>query len=288
MKTNENNAKINIKSKIIKKISKNKTYEISERGDKRRNVLNKTGGLPNPKKEIMLSEDSKRSKQKIKMKVISERQETRHKNINKSEEKQKLISFNTNNNNLSQDIYNKILDNQNSKKRQIKHFSSYNSKKPNSKLIKNLDINNEKIISNKCMLFKKNNIPILENENVKESFSKIDEDSILISNKKLNCYEPFDLNLAYIKPRKILKEELVNLFDKNKIKYKASSNTRFIVELKKEDAVLGIKFDKLNFINDENEEKDNNIRISIIKLRKIKGNYQQELKGFEKILYKLH
>ena len=290
MKTNENNAKINIKSKIIKKISKNKTYEISERGNKRNNVLNKTGGLPNPKKEIMLSEDSKRSKQKIKMKAIPEKQETRHKNINKSEEKQKIISFHTNNN-LSQDIYNKILENQNSKNRKIKHFSSYNSKKPNNKLIKSMDINNEKLLSNKCMLFKQKNIPILENENnenVKESFSKIDEDSILISNKKLNCYEPFDLNLAYIKPRKILKEELVKLFDKNKIKYKGTSNTRFVVELKKEDAVLGIKFDKLNFINDENEEKDNNIRISIIKLRKIKGNYQQELKGFEKILYKLN
>lgn len=281
-------SKVNIKSKVIKPMDKNKTYELSERGDKKKNVFNKTGTLPKPNKNILLSEESKKSKKKIKMNVIYEKNDEKNKNMNKTEDKQKIISFHTNNN-LSQD--NKNLDNSNSKMRQIKHFSSYNVKKPNSKLVKNLNPNDEKLFKKKFMLFKQNNSPILEtekNENLKESFSKIDEDSILIANKKLNSYEPFDLNLAYIKPRKVLKEELINLFEKNKIKYRGVSNTRLMIELKKEDISLGIKFDKLNFINDETEEKENNVRISIIKLRKLKGNYQSDIKGFEKVLYKLN
>ena len=140
-------------------------------------------------------------------------------------------------------------------------------------------------------------MPILENENSehneendnnKHSLSNIDEDSILISNKKMNYYEPFDLNLAYIKPRKVLKEELTNLFEKHKIKYRSMSNARFMVELKKEEASLGMKFDKLNIIQDDNDNSTNNIRISVIKIKRINGNYQSDIKAFEKIIYKLN
>ena len=96
------------------------------------------------------------------------------------------------------------------------------------------------------------------------------------------------MNRAYIKPRKVLKDELISLLDKNKIKYRNISNTRFVVELKKEKISLGVKFDKLNVINEENEPNDNNFRISIIKLRKLNGIYQSNLKTFEKIINKMN
>ena len=289
-----NDKNINIKSKLNKPFDKNKTFELSERGQKRKNTFNRTVDMPKPHREILLSEDSKKIKQKLNMKIIYEKQElnnSNNKNIqansHKNDEKKKLISFHTNNN-ISQDIYNKLLDN--SKIKQIKPFPSYNVKKPNNKLIKFIHKNSDKILDDKYILVKQKVMPNLEiekKENRKESFSKIDEDSILISNKNLNCYEPFDLSLAYIKPRKELKEELINLFEKNKIKYKNISNTRYMIEFKKEEETIEIKFDKLNYINDENEVKENNIRISIIKLRKIKGNYQNHNKEFEKIIYKL-
>ena len=133
------------------------------------------------------------------------------------------------------------------------------------------------------------NEPITENVNVNltlELFSKIYEDSIVASNKNMNCYEPFDLNFAYIKTRKQLKEDLKNLFEKHKIKYKNIGNNRFMVELKKEDASFCIKFDKLNIFNDIGDN-DNNIRISVIKFTKKKGNYMSDTHSFENIIYKL-
>jgi hypothetical protein len=286
---------LNIKSKLNKPFEKNKTFELSERGHKKKNILNRTGEMPKPHRELLLSEDSKKTKKRMNMNIIYEKQESKsnkniHANSHKNDEKKKLISFHTNNN-ISQDIYNKILEN--SKIKQIKHFSSYNVQKPNNKLIKYINKNSDKELKNKYILVKQKEMPVLEmesKENIKESFSKIDEDSILISNKNLNYYEPFDLNLAYIKKRKELKEELINLFEKNKIKYKNITNTRCMIEFKKEEEAIEIKFDKLNFINDEKEEKEekeNNIRISIIKLKKIKGNYQNHNKEFEKIIYKL-
>ena len=281
-------------------MDKNKTYELSERGEKDHNIFNKTGGFQNINRQILLSEDSsKKAKPKIKMNIIYEKPEQKIRKHNKSEEKKVLISFNTNNN-FSYDSFYKILEKH--KINQIKHFSSYNGKKPNNRLIKNFDNknnnnDNEKIIHNKYILFKQKAMPILENENSehneeidnnKHSLSNIDEDSILISNKKMNYYEPFDLNLAYIKPRKVLKEELTNLFEKHKIKYRSMSNARFMVELKKEEASLGIKFDKLNIIQDDNDNNNNNIRISVIKIKRINGNYQSDIKAFEKIIYKLN
>ena len=272
---NSNN-KIKIKMKTNIPLEKNQTNELNEKEEKEReNIFNRTGGIPKFNKEILLSEDSNKTKKLLN--IIYEKN-----NSNKSQEKQKLQTFHTKNN-LSQDIYHKLIEKPIIN--QIKHFSSYNIKKGKNKLIKNLDIKEQQ---NKFIYFKLKNLPIFEmecNDIIKESFSKIDEDSVLISNKRINSYEPFDLNFAYIKQRKELKEELLILFDKNKIKYRSISNTRYIVELKKENIVFDIKFDKLDLINDE---KDNNIRISVIKLKKLKGNYQiDSIKGFEKLLYKL-
>ena len=101
-------------------------------------------------------------------------------------------------------------------------------------------------------------------------------------------YEPFDLNLAFIKPRKVIKEELISLFDKNKVKYRNISNTRYLIELKKEKVSLEIKFDKLSIINNEKNESGNNATISIIKLKRITGGYQGDIKSFEKIINKIN
>ena len=233
-----NHNKLNLKSKLVKNFDKNKTYEINERGEKKL--------LPKNHKEILLSESSKSSRQKVKM------------NIN-----------------------------------HIKNYSSYSGEKYNNKLIQNLENNNnENRIHNKFRLFKQKDMPILNHENNhfncnKESFSKIDEDSKIVSNQKMN-YEPFDLNLAYTKSKKELKEELANLFEKYKIKYRGINNTKFIVDLKKEDMSLCIKFDKLSIINENENDNDNDIRISIIKLKRLKGNYMSDIKAFEKIINKLN
>ncbi len=47
---NNNNNKLNIKSKIIKPLEKNKTNELTER--EKKNLFNKTGGLPKTNKDM--------------------------------------------------------------------------------------------------------------------------------------------------------------------------------------------------------------------------------------------
>jgi hypothetical protein len=270
IKENNFNNKLNIKSKVIKPMEKMKTSNIfSERVVKKKKIFNKTGDFTNIQKEILLSEDTtKKTKQKIKMGIIYEQQ--------KSTNKSKKIKDSLNINNISVDWT----------KKDLTPSASYNKKVNSNKLVKNVD--SQKNMLNKLMLFEQKNVTNFETQNSDATFTKIDEDSILISTKKLLSYEPFDLNLAYIKPRKVLKDELISLLDKNKIKYRNISNTRFVVELKKEKISLGIKFDKLNVINEENEPNDNNFRISIIKLRKLNGIYQKNLTTFEKIINKMN
>ena len=277
--------KLTQRSKVVKPLDKKHTYELSERISKKAKIYNRTARQSKTNKDILFLKDSKKKRKNMRMNIIYEKID-----LNQIEDKRKSFQVNTNVNNISVDRYNRYLEKHAPEIKQIKRFSSYNSKKQNNKLAKN---NDEKIIQNKHTFNKQKNLHSLDLENndaLKESFSKIDEDSIIISNKNLNCYEPFDLNLAYLKTRKTLKEELIKLFDKYKVKYRHISNTRFMVELKKEDVALGIKFDKLNFINDDNEKtnNNNNQRISIIKLRRLKGSYQSNLKAFEKVIYKLN
>ena len=284
------NSKFNTKTTTNKFKDKKKPYDFTEIAEKKKSFLNKTGALGKEDKGILLSENpNKKTKQKIKGNIINEKPDQINKSIN-IDNKKKLMSFQTSNNNLSQNLYNKLLDNpkKEKEKREIKSFISFNNnnKKKSSKLIKTYDIPRDNILNNRLMLYKQ---PITETENnIDESVTKIDEDSILISNKKFLCFEPFDLNYAYIKPRKTIKDELINLLDKNKVKYRTVSNTRIMVELKKENLSIGIKFDKLSVINEEKEEENgNNIRISIIKIKKLNGGYQSKLNSFEKIINKM-
>ena len=106
-----------------------------------------------------------------------------------------------------------------------------------------------------------NSIKLKRNENMNININQTDhirtEENIKHSNsinkEQLYIYEPFDLNSVYIQPRKILKEEMISLLDKNKIKYRIINNTKCIIELKKEDVSVSINFEKLKSIDDDQE-----------------------------------
>ena len=114
------------------------------------------------------------------------------------------------------------------------------------------------------------------------------EDSFSIRNIRKNSIEPFDLSLIYIKPRKVLKDQLLNLFNKNKIKYRSINQNQHIIDWKKENISCKINIDKLKIINEDKEEYDTNKIISLIKFKKLNGLYTNNLNFFEKIIYKLN
>ena len=103
-----------------------------------------------------------------------------------------------------------------------------------------------------------------------------------------DCYEPFDLNFIYIKPRKILKDDLYNLLDKYKIKYKNIGNSKLEINFIKENASLCAKIDKFKITKDNKDGNNNNkIIVSVIKLRKLNQSYPHKIKVFEKIFNNL-
>ena len=107
------------------------------------------------------------------------------------------------------------------------------------------------------------------------------------SDKQSYCFEPFDLSLAYLKPKKLLEEKITSLLVKNKIKYRLINKSRYILEKKKEDISLSLIFDKLKGINEDKENKLKNIRLNIIKLKRLTGGYESNLKIFENIIFKI-
>jgi len=270
MKEKNISSKLNIKSKP--KIKQNKPIEtmnfneLSEKFDKKyKNIFNKTGGLSIVKKEVLLTENN--PKKKIERIIYEKKSSTSKTSKNKKLNINKKIKSS----NISKNI---------SKKR-LKPISSQ-TKKIN---------NNNKEIKTKENKKDLENMPILEVQNNQDlTFSKIDEDSIIVSTKTISPYEPFNLNLAYVKPRKSLKDELVNLLNKNNVDYINISDNRFLIELKEENVSLGIKLDQLKVIDKDNvnkEENNSNI-ISIIKLRRLSGFYQSDIKTFENIINKIN
>ena len=108
------------------------------------------------------------------------------------------------------------------------------------------------------------------------------------SDENLLSYEPFDLNLLFIKSTKNLKEQIISLLDKNKITYRIINNTRCIIELQKEKVNIDIKLEKLNLINEDKDEGENPQKISIIKLKKLNGGLMNNLKSLDKILFNIN
>ena len=140
-----------------------------------------------------------------------------------------------------------------------------------------------------------NSIKLKRNENMNMNINRTEhirtEESIKpltsINKEQFYMYEPFDLNCVFIQPRKILKEEMIFLLDKNKIKYRVINNTKCIIELKKEDISVSISFEKLKSIDDDQENIEENKKINVIKMKRL-GGYSKNLSSFEKIIYKFN
>ena len=162
------------------------------------------------------------------------------------------------------------------RQKKLKLFSYNNKKSMNTTQIRKKEISNIKQIDH-----------LKTEEKIKHSYSIDNEDELVNYNKKPFIYEPFDLNSIYTKPRNILKEQLISLLNRNKIKYRLINNMKCIIELKKEDITISLNFDKLKRINDDEKIiKDNNI-INIIKIKRL-GGYSKNLSSFEKVIFKLN
>ena len=57
--------------------------------------------------------------------------------------------------------------------------------------------------------------------------------------------------------------------------------------MKKEDISLNLMFAKLKDINDDKEKEMNNTKLNLIKIKRLTGGYESNLKAFEKIVYKI-
>ena len=263
MKEKSLNSKLNLKSKPKKPIEIMNIDELSEKFDKKfKNIINKRSGLSIVKKEVLLTDNY--PKRKIERIIYEKKRST-----SKGERANINNKIRTNNNS------------QNISKKKLKSISSQTKK---------INNNNNKITKNKDNKKDLENMPILEVQNNQDlTFSKIDdEDPIIISTKKISPYEPFNLNLAYVQPRKELKNELVSLLDKNNVDYININDNRLMIELKEENVSLGIKLDQIKVIDNDNKDDNNSIIISIIKLRRLSGFYQSEIKTFEDIINKIN
>ena len=208
---------------------------------------------------------------------------------------------------------NDIINNNSEIRSEIKNKRYLEKKEQNN--LNNTEFNNHKINKSSSTKKKNNNNyyysdvnkidqnETIEKINKKENYysfkinSKISnkevntdnfEDSFSIRNIRKNSIEPFDLSLIYIKPRKVLKDQLLNLFNKNKIKYRSINQNQHIIDWKKENISCKINIDKLKIINEDKEEYDTNKIISLIKFKKLNGLYTDNLNFFEKIIYKLN
>ena len=202
------------------------------------------------------------SKEKLIIKIIKENKEL----LNKSPEESYKLFSSLSKIDISEAFYQKIL-----KKFKIK------------RIIKKEADNNRISENNNITSLKKMKLESNDNGFSYSSF-KIGDDS----DENLLSYEPFDLNLLFIKSTKNLKEQIISLLDKNKIKYRIINNTRCIIELQKEKVNIDIKLEKLNLINEDKDEGENPQKISIIKLKKLNGGLMNNLKSLDKILFNIN
>ena len=202
------------------------------------------------------------SKEKLIIKIIKENKEL----LNKSPEESYKLFSSLSKIDISEAFYQKIL-----KKFKIK------------RIIKKEADNNRISENNNITSLKKMKLESNDNGFSYSSF-KIGDDS----DENLLSYEPFDLNLLFIKSTKNLKEQIISLLDKNKIKYRIINNTRCIIELQKEKVNIDIKLEKLKLINEDKDEGENPQKISIIKLKKLNGGLMNNLKSLDKILFNIN
>ena len=161
-------------------------------------------------------------------------------------------------------------------KKKLKLFSFNKKKSNNTTQIRKKESSNKKQIEH-----------LKTEEKIKHSYSIDNDNKLLNCDKKPFIYEPFDLNTIYIKPRNLLKEQLISLLNKNKIKYRLINNMKCIIELKKEDIAISLNFEKLKRIDDEIKFEENKNNINVIKIKRL-GGYSKNLNSFEKIIFKLN
>ena len=160
--------------------------------------------------------------------------------------------------------------------KKLKLFSFNKKKSNNISQIRKKESSNKKQIEH-----------LKTEEKIKHSYSIDNENKLLNCDKKPFIYEPFDLNTIYIKPRNLLKEQLISLLNKNKIKYRLINNMKCIIELKKENIEISLNFEKLKRIDDEIKFEENKNNINVIKIKRL-GGYSKNLNSFEKIIFKLN
>ena len=260
LKTNYNN-KINLYYDF--EIKRRNENELSERVSCKKNLINS-------KFSYFLEDIPSIRKEKLEMNIIYENQELGSKS---SKVKHKFISFLTNNTFKKKSNNTKILN----KISTITKSHIFDKKLKNTK-----DIN--KIVKDYFSRTKK--IDSL-NTNRESNNSLSIQDSFINSNPQLHCFEPFDLAFTYLKPKKLLKEKLNSLLEKSKIKFRLINQSRYIIEMKKEDISLNLMFAKLKDINDDKEKEMNNTKLNLIKIKRLTGGYESNLKAFEKIVYKI-
>ena len=85
-----------------------------------------------------------------------------------------------------------------------------------------------------------------------------------------------------------MEEKLKFILDKYKMKYRLINKDKFIIENKKDNITLSLKLEKLKEIHENEEEDMIHKKLSVIKLKRLNGGYENNFKTFEKIIYKIN
>ena len=161
------------------------------------------------------------------------------------------------------------------------NFNNSNFKNKNSMIIKgkkfkeNVFTNINNNLNLNIPKNRKNNYKSIVNNFI--SLESLDINNDIYNNNNNNGFiEPFDLNNFYFKKKGEIKKELIEKFEKKKIKLKKIGNYSFIAELKNEISFeLEIKGNKNSIGNN----------ICILKIKKIKGSNISIFNCLKKILY---
>ena len=261
-KKNNNMENKNINNNIFINYSNNKkciTTKEQKFKTPYKDITNRTDYLKI--KKINQNEQSERfssiGKKKFRINTINEEQEV--------SKKHSLTNYKKLSNNYNSKTINKNIFNENLKRR--------------------IDISRKRKYN---FITSKNSEILQKTQDYKYSQSQNIGDSLLNINKRSNCYEPFDLSLLYFKPKKLMEEKLKFILDKYKMKYRLINKDKFIIENKKDNITLSLKLERLKEINENEEEDMIHKKLSVIKLKRLNGGYENNFKTFEKIIYKIN
>ena len=261
-KKNNNMENKNINNNIFINYSNNKnciTTKEQKFKTPYKDITNRTDYLKI--KKINQNEQSERfssiGKKKFRINTINEEQEV--------SKKHSLTNYKKLSNNYNSKTINKNIFNENLKRR--------------------IDISRKRKYN---FITSKNSEILQKTQDYKYSQSQNIGDSLLNINKRSNCYEPFDLSLLYFKPKKLMEEKLKFILDKYKMKYRLINKDKFIIENKKDNITLSLKLERLKEIHENEEEDMIHKKLSVIKLKRLNGGYENNFKTFEKIIYKIN